>query len=352
MQSPLTTSYRISSWSKWNFLLLFPWFMPLITYLLLGPVYFSDAGTFVGATLLNVSIGCLCILTLDYLTFRVMQQFPSLPETPQRAFSLLLVYMVVTPVFILGPIWMYGHFHLFGYTHDPAPVSKILLVNLVANLVSVGAFESSYSMAKWEEGIREEEQLRKTELQNQFENLKNQVNPHFLFNSLNSLSSLISDEPQQAEQFVNELSKVYRYLLQTNERELTTLQAEMTFIGSYVHLLQTRHGQGLHLEATLDKCLEQHRLPPLTLQLLVENAVKHNVIQAGKPLKVQIQTTPDQRLLVRNTIRRKTIRVVSNHVGLNNIAAKYRLLAQSDIDVQDDGETFTVTVPLLKPLSE
>jgi LytS/YehU family sensor histidine kinase len=153
----------------------------------------------------------------------------------------------------------------------------------------------------------EKEQLKKTNLQGQYKSLKNQVNPHFLFNPLNSLSSLIADEPQRAEQFVDEMAKVYRHLLQTNrpadtpgrETDLTTLTNELTFIESYFHLLKTRYASGIQLEITIDSADEDRLLPLLTLQVLVEKAVKHNVIHAARPPIIEIKSAPNGHLLVR-----------------------------------------------------
>ncbi|WP_128547338.1 sensor histidine kinase [Larkinella soli] len=341
---------RIRPQTRWHFVLLYPWFIPLITYWLLGMKYLQDGWIFVSATTLNLAIASCCLYTLDLLTQRVVRQYPNLGQTWQRVWRLLLVFMLVTPLFILGPIAFYDYIHWFGYSHNPDSTGRILLINIAANLLSVGIDESTYSLKKWRENTIEKEQLKKINLQSQFESLKSQVNPHFLFNSLNSLSSLIADEPDRAEQFVDEMAKVYRYLLQTNESALTSLEAELDFIQSYYHLLKTRYGSGIQLEVSgVDSYLD-YQLPPLTLQMLVENAVKHNVIHANKPLLIEIRTTQVGRLVVRNNLQRKTGRVASNKVGITNIVAKYRLLSQSDPIVSADDQYFTVTLPLLNPV--
>ncbi|MFD1140152.1 sensor histidine kinase [Larkinella insperata] len=340
---------RLRKQSQWHFLLLFPWFIPIISYWVVGDRYLADWRTFVAATLLNLTIGSACLFSLDQLTQLVVRRYPNIGQTWQRVWRLLLVFMLVTPFFILGGIFLYDTFHLFGYQHNPAATWQILLINLLANLVSVGIDEGVYSLNKWRENTLEKEQLKKVNLQSQYESLKSQVNPHFLFNSLNSLSSLIADEPERAEEFVDEMSKVYRYLLQTNEGELTTLETELGFIQSYFHLLKTRYGAGIRLEIGVSEPFRAYKLPPLTLQMLVENAVKHNVIHSNKPLLIEIKTTQVGRLIVRNNLQRKTGRVASNQVGLSNILAKYRLLAQTDPIVTSDQTYFTVALPLLAP---
>jgi sensor histidine kinase YesM len=352
---------RIRPQTQWHFMLLFPWFIPLITYWALGPNYFSNIWIFLSATVMNLVIASACLVTLDQLTQSIIRQYPNIGQTWPRVSRLLLVFMLVTPLFILGTIMLYREFHLFGYVHDPAAIGRVLLVNVGANLLSVGIDETVYSLTKWRENALEREQLKKVNLQSQFESLKSQVNPHFLFNSLNSLSSLIADEPQQAEQFVDEMSKVYRYLLQNNESELTTLATELSFIDSYFHLLKTRYRAGISLQVDVPASYQHYLLPPLTLQMLVENAVKHNVIGANKPLTLEIRIKPcDDRaagpdeagqLLVRNNLQRKKGKVASNMVGLNNITAKYQLLAKTVPSVRDDDGYFTVVLPLLSPLT-
>ncbi|MBD2753385.1 sensor histidine kinase [Spirosoma validum] len=191
-------------------------------------------------------------------------------------------------------------------------------------------------------------QQEKTEMQ--MRALQSQINPHFLFNGLNTLSSLIDESPRQAGEFVDELSNVYRYLLRSNESELTTLNVELRFIQSYFHLLKTRFGRSISMDIAVDESYQEALLPPLTLQLLVENAVKHNVVLKNQPLTICIRTDQQKQLIVENTLQRKKIRVESNGVGLSNIAIKYRLLNQPSPLIEEEEGWFRVTLPLLMPV--
>ncbi|UFH56533.1 sensor histidine kinase [Spirosoma sp. KNUC1025] len=190
-------------------------------------------------------------------------------------------------------------------------------------------------------------QQEKTEMQ--MRALQSQINPHFLFNGLNTLSSLIDESPRQAGEFVDELSNVYRYLLRSNENELTTLNVELRFILSYFHLLKTRFGRSIELDIDVDEQHQDALLPPLTLQLLVENAVKHNVVLPKQPLTIRIRTNSENQLIIENTLQRKKLSVESNGVGLSNIAVKYRLLNQSSPLIEEQEGWFRVTLPLLIP---
>ena len=178
--------------------------------------------------------------------------------------------------------------------------------------------------------------------------LQAQLNPHFLFNSLNSLSSLIADEPDKAERFVDEMSSVYRYLLRTNDKDLTTLQTELAFVDSYYHLLKTRYGAGIDLLKNIDAPFLDYKIPPLTLQLLLENAVKHNIVSSDQPLRIHLSTSTDGWLTVSNTLQRKSVnRVNSTQKGLLNILSKYQLLGQPMPTVEETAEAFTVALPLI-----
>ncbi|CCH02654.1 Sensor protein lytS [Fibrella aestuarina BUZ 2] len=193
------------------------------------------------------------------------------------------------------------------------------------------------------------QQLQQEMLEVQMRALQAHLNPHFLFNSLNSLSSLIAEAPAQAEAFVDELASVYRYILQTNAQELTALDNELQFMDSYYHLLQTRYTQGIQLQMHIDDRYRNHLIPPLTLQLLVENAVKHNAILADAPLVIGIYTTPQAQLVVQNTLQRRQVRVLSNGVGLSNILVKYQMLGQPVPVIEEADGQFVVTLPLIDP---
>jgi LytS/YehU family sensor histidine kinase len=170
-----------------------------------------------------------------------------------------------------------------------------------------------------------------------------------LFNSLNTLTGLVEQDSKQAVRFIAELSKVYRYLLQSNEKEVIGLQQELEFTEAYFFLLQTRFGNSLSIDVQVPELLrQQYGLPPLTLQMLVENAVKHNQVSSSKPLQVRIWNEGTQWLLVQNNLQPKRHQPASSGMGLTNIATKYQLLNQPQVMVQNDAQHFVIKVPLIK----
>lgn len=355
---------RLTTRGGWSYTLLTPWFVPLICYLLMGQAYWRSWSTLVGGTAFIGLLTTLAFLPHDWAADVIVHKYPELRQTIIRAGTMTLVFIGLSASFLTIYSWIFIRFRLFDLRLTADTLLAVYGFDLIAILLLVGINETSYSLSRWQKHQVNKEKLKKETLQGKLQSLKNQVNPHFLFNSLNSLSSLIADEPQRAEQFVDQMARVYRYLLQTNRSanddsladesdELTTLNAELAFIDSYYHLLKTRHGAGLHLNVSVDKQFRSYRLPPLTLQLLVENAVKHNVILASRPLHIEILTTSDGCLLVSNNLQKKTIRpelarLESTQVGLSNIRAKYQLLAQPEPIIKPGPTSFTVILPLLQ----
>ena len=218
---------------------------------------------------------------------------------------------------------------------------------LLFSYLIAGFYETRYFLYEWGKSFAEAEDLKKLNLQIQIDSLRNQINPHFLFNSLNTLSSLVSTDTGRAEIFIDEMSTVYRYALQNNEKDLITLRDELQFIQSFFDLLKTRYEEGIRLTISIEEVYLDYILPPHTLQLLIENAVKHNVVSAGRPLTISIFTDNLQQLIIENNVQQKATSVKSNRMGLANIITKYNLLNQPQVVIHHTDETFRVVLPLI-----
>jgi Putative regulator of cell autolysis len=340
------------SYSKkeWIIAVIFvPLFTMFLNYVLFGSAYFSSLGNFLVATGLTAVVVLILYVSCGMIAVVLRNRFPKYSQAFKRILIGLAIYISITIAALSIIFWGYDYTNFMDYQINVSKYIWALIVGAVCNIMATSLNEGAAFYERWREVVDEAEQLKKENLQSQLEGLKGQVNPHFLFNSLNSLSSLISDDPAKAEKFLDEMSKVYRYLLRTNEDGLTTLQREMDFIYSYFHLLKTRYGDGLNLTTHIDERFLDYHLPPLTLQMLVENAVKHNMILKDSPLQIMILTTNSAKLIVSNNLQRKDRMVASNKVGLTNIVKKYRLMKQEEIMVRDDGKDFAVIVPLIHP---
>ncbi len=192
----------------------------------------------------------------------------------------------------------------------------------------------------------ENEMLRTEHIRTRFEALKNQMDPHFLFNSLNTLQSLVDTDTDKAGEYIQQLSCVLRSSLQN--KETITLEDEMKCVRAYCSMLQIRYGDNLDVVYRVDDKYRSYLVLPLSLQGLVENAVKHNVISAKQPLSVSIFTTDDDTIVVSNTIQQKIEDEQGSGIGLANLAERYRLKWNLDIVISDDANEFKVTLPLVK----
>ncbi len=166
--------------------------------------------------------------------------------------------------------------------------SEFMPFNFVAGLVITLTYEAFYFFEKWKETFRQNEELKNRQIRTQYEVLQNQMSPHFLFNSLNTLASIIPEDADAAVSFTEKMSEVYRYILQNKERELVALEEEIAFAESYLFLLRMRFPDNLSIQFDVEKNHKKLNIPPLTLQMLIENAIKHNVVSKSKPLNIQI----------------------------------------------------------------
>lgn len=194
---------------------------------------------------------------------------------------------------------------------------------------------------------RRSEILKESVLQAQYKALQSQLNPHFLFNSLNTLISEISYNPENATEFTRNLSDVYRYILQCENKQYVSLKSELEFLDSFIFLHQVRLGDCIHVVTKLSNLIMDTKMPPLTLQLLFENIIKHNVISMSKPMTIVVESNlEDHTISITNSIRPKQ-EVTSLGKGLANLSRRYELLYSSSIDVINDGTNFKVIIPII-----
>ncbi|MBC7885376.1 MAG: histidine kinase, partial [Saprospiraceae bacterium] len=184
----------------------------------------------------------------------------------------------------------------------------------------------------------------KTEIQ--YQNLINQFNPHFLFNSLTSLNSLIYENKELASDFLEQLSAVYRYLLTNKDNQLVTLEAEINFVHHYISLLKTRFENRLNISINIPHGLLQKKIVPITFQIMIENALKHNVVDEGSPLFISF-TADEKYLYVINNVQKKAFVETSNRKGLESLQSLYKYLSASPLVIAHTETTFEIRVPLL-----
>lgn len=314
-----------------------------------GTRYFGNGIMFTGATLITALAFTIDFVLCGFVAVLLKNRFPEESQTGRRLSLMIIVFLLVTGIFLLLLFRGYESIHFRGYTFNEKGFVWSYVVLGIANIFLTFLHEGIDRFEKWKVNLRETEELRLAYRQSQLEGLKSQVNPHFLFNSLNSLSSLITEDEDKAEKFLNEMSKVYRYLLRNDEDTLVPLQTELTFLQSYLFLLETRYGDGLNIRMDIGEEEKNKFVPPLSLQLVIENAFSQNIVSKTMPLTIRISTREEAGMItVCNTIQPKSISgEADTESGLDNLVKKYQLLNQSKVIIEDNDRQRCIRIPLI-----
>ncbi|NOU17805.1 MAG: histidine kinase [Bacteroidales bacterium] len=222
----------------------------------------------------------------------------------------------------------------------------ILTVILLTFLINT-IYEGYYLFLRLSETALETERYKKESIEAQYQNLTSRLNPHFLFNSLNTLTTIVEEDTPKAVAYIQELSVVYRYVLNSQKNTWIDLPSELKFTHSYITLLKMRFEEDLVVELDICENHISYYILPLTVQLLIENAVKHNEISSNLPLVVKILCNEEQ-LVVSNNKQKRTIMPSTTKVGLHNISERYRFLVNKDVIIEDTDDSFVVRIPLVK----
>ena len=223
-------------------------------------------------------------------------------------------------------------------------VQQISLVAVGITFLFTLVLSARSFLISWRAAAIESERAKKEVITSKYETLKNQVNPHFLFNSLNALSNLVYEDADLSAKFIKKLADVYRYVLDSRDKELVTLREELACVEAYIFLQKIRHEEALRFDIEVQEM--NRKVIPLAVQMLVENAIKHNVISDSEPLSISIKQKQDS-LVIENTLQKKNIMAdESAGVGLENIKARYEIMHHS-IDITAGQQKFSVTLPLI-----
>jgi sensor histidine kinase YesM len=217
---------------------------------------------------------------------------------------------------------------------------------LFCTIMIIAIYESTYFMHQLRDSVEETEKLKRENLSAQLNALRTQVNPHFLFNNLNTLSSLIPENPKHAVDFVQQLSKVYRHILEVKDEKSISLKDELEVLSAYTFLLKTRFDKNLNVNINIPVEKLQKRIVPLSLQILMENAIKHNIVSSDKPLHIDV-FTENGSLVISNNLQIKNQLNESTGIGLDNIRNRYKMLSDTPVKVTANETNFTVSIPLI-----
>lgn len=251
--------------------------------------------------------------------------------------------------------WVISYMLLYTWNHylqnDRYSYHDLMLSQVIMTVISVqisSIYEIVYLNKERESDLVKVERSEKLKVQAQLDALKSQIDPHFIFNSLNTLSYLISQNQEKAKLFNDTLAKVYRYILLNKEKDLIQLKEEIEFASNYFYLLKIRYQTGLSMIIKMDNVsVDDYLIPPLSLQALIENAIKHNHFSEKHPLGIEI-TISEETITVINQKNIKKFDIQSSKIGLSNLSERYSLIVNKDITIKQTPEYFTVLLPILK----
>lgn len=320
----------------------------LMNYFLFGERYFSDWAIFLPATLASFGVLCFAYLLYGLVAISLRNRLPGEKDLYVRLTICITVFVLMTGVYVSLVTRAYDLLHLFGYTYEEKGFSLTFLSLVFVNIFLVFLNEGVSHFENYKANLLVNAQLKKEYTQSQLLGLKSQMNPHFLFNSLNTLSSLIQEDAEQAEEFLDHMSKVYRYLLRNNEEQLVSLQTEIGFIRSYYYLVKARFADALQLYIELPPDRLDDQLPPLTLQMVFDQIIQANSVSRQDPIDIRIRTAGDE-LLIENTVHPKLVAGEVVEDGIANIRNKFRLLSRREVNISETATRRQMRLPLLRP---
>lgn len=322
--------------------------MLIMNSIMFGNRYFSEWEVFFPATLVTFSFLASSFMVYGLVAVLLRNRLPMESQMTRRLAICITIFIFMSAVLVSIVLRLYELFGFLDYTFEESHFKQIFIALVITNIFLTFFNEGVAKFEKYKATATETEQLKKEYMKSQLIGLKSQMNPHFLFNSLNTLSSLIHENEEEAEDFLDHMSKVYRYLLRSNEEQLVTLETELTFIKSYYYLLKARHGEGLLLQLDIPKEVQNHPIPPLTLQFILEHALNQNTIGKDKPLQVHMYINGPEELVIAYNVQPKRGTVdESSNTALENIANKFRLLCHKEVVIEETPLEKRIIIPLI-----
>lgn len=278
-----------------------------------------------------------------WLLFKQRENVTWFEHPVQKLILLVAANVFYTAPVTVGMIWLW-----FQFSGQPVVweiIQLVTLANVICVIFVTHGYETVFLIKERQSDLLAFEQLERARVEAELAALKSQIDPHFMFNSLNTLAYLIVHDRERATRFNDSLSDVYRYILMNRERQLVSLREELAFAQNYFLLMQIRFGEGVRLEVDIPETCLSALLPPISLQLLLENAVKHNAFGPENPLNIRLSGTTAELRVLNNLQKKKSL--TSAQVGLKNLGERYRLLTGWEIRVQESADAFQVVLPLV-----
>lgn len=285
---------------------------------------------------------------IRWIMVRLRMQYPNLEDSIKR---IVLLFLAIIAVVVVVDFMGFLLLSLIGNESYSFFIrSRALLSIIIISTMTMAMYEAIYYYERLKRAIQKEEQSKQAIVQSQLDALRNQSQPHFFFNTLNTLRDIIDNNSKEdATKFVDKLSDIYRFLLESGNTDLISLEDELGFAKAYIHIQKERFGENLKVNWDVSEATLKKMVVPMSVQSLLENAIKHNVVSKAKPLLIKIGTA-DGKLVARNKIQTKSTQLPSTQLGLKNMERRYDLISNQAIVIENDGEYFTVSLPLLNAM--
>lgn len=311
--------------------------------------YYSDISHFLAFTFIFIVPNIFIAILSNAVSGLFLKIFPKESDLYKRLIIVIIISLLIGGLSLYALFKFYDAQPWFQYRFSEIAFLWNFIAIAILDIFRTFLIEGIRNFNEWKQNAKETEKLDASYQQSRLQALKSQVNPHFLFNSLNSLSSLIQEDEEKAETFLNEMSKVYRYMLRTDDEPLVTLETELAFIKSYHHLLTARYGDGLQLRVNIAEKESQKLIAPHSLQVIIENAFTQNIVSKASPLHISVSVDGNGKLIVQNNVQPKTVTdVLDFEAGLDNLVKKYELLGAAMIVDDTENECRTIKIPLLE----
>lgn len=328
-------------------------FSILLNIIIFSRDYFTSGNILLIATPVTFLIMIGSFILYGNIAVTCRQRLPGDNNFLKRTLILLSLFLTISALLIFGIYQLYNGIGLLGDSKEEKNFTWAYVTTGILNIFLTFLNEGIYRFENWKANLKETEELKIAYKQSQLIGLKSQVNPHFLFNSLNSLSGLIQEDTEQAEKFLDEMSKVYRYMLRNDEDPLVKLSTELQFISSYFSLLKCRYCDAVDLNIDVTEADKEKMMPPLSLQVIVENALYQNKTSKGSPLTISIGSGNDNSVVIKNNVQRKIItETTDQESGLDNLIKKYELMSKQPVEIIETGTERTIILPLINKTAE
>ncbi len=330
-------------WLKIVGILVITFFVPLVLF----GVEHRNGGfiSFLVASLVTLFHATVLWTGNKIIFYRTLSSYPIGKEN--KKFVTILCLRVIAYVLIVQMLGLWIESYFAPYEVNTNHEVKTIGISILITFAVLGLYFGIEVVQSYNDAIKEQEVLKRESSEAQFQALKSQMNPHFLFNSLNTLTGIIPEAPDLAVDYTENLAKVYRYILDIKDQKLISIKEEMKCVNAYIHMLKTRFEESMDFEFAIEEQHMNQYIIPLSIQTLIENAVKHNVSSKNRPLHIDVKID-NGRLKVCNNLQKVSRTYESSGIGLSNLNSRYLMLSDRSINIEETNNQFCVSIPVIK----